>query len=484
MVGRTAIALLSVIVLSYTGLAWASLNRFGGGEGAVDLAERPYAEDGAVDLLLIGNDSRNDKEGNPLPESVLRELRTTYESGDLTDTMILVRIPNGGQRASAVSFPRDTLVDMGEFGKHKLTEAFSRAKNAEAEKLQEQGLSDPKEIEKKAREAGRNFLISTIEDISGAGIDHYAEVNLLGFYEVTKAIGGVEVCLKEPVDDSEWSGAVFPAGPQTIQGADALAFVRQRHGLTNELDRVTRQKVFMSALVGKVLSAGTLANPARLTDLVGAVERSVVLDDKLANDILGFASQLQGIAGGDVEFHTAPVHFVGESGEEDVTIQVPEVRQFVANLLLPPAERARKEQQQAQQAAAREDTTVSVFNASGETGLAGRVLEEVGAAGFTTGGSANADSRASSLIYHAPGDQAAAQQLAEMLGGVEIAESQNLSAGNLEVYLGDDYAGPGADFAGQQSVRLDGLRQAPVQAQAPDTADEPPITANGVPCVN
>ena len=485
--GRTVVALLSVIVLSATGFAWASLKGFSGSTTAGDVIGDLSAEDGAVDILLVGNDSRTDAQGNPLPDEVLRELRTTDdEGGDLTDTMILVRIPNNGKRAAAVSFPRDTLVDLDEFGEVKLNSALGRAKHAEEQRLRNAGVTDEKEIEQKSRAAGQRYLVNTIEDLSGAEVDHYAEVNLLGFYQITKAIGGVDVCLKNPVDDSAYSGAVFPAGRQTIEGADALAFVRQRHGLPRgDLDRAVRQQVFMSGLARKMLSSGTLANPNKLSKLVDAIQDSIVLDPRLANNIMGFAQKLQGVAGGNIEFHTIPVRLEGPSGQEDVVADKAEVHRFVANLLLPPEERAKKEQEQKRLEAAREQVTVSVYNGTGISGLANRVLESLSAEGFTPGGTGNSDSTSESLVYHAEGDEASGKLVSDALGGVPTAPSPNLSSGQVEVHLGSDYQGPGAQtFAANPQVQLDGMAQVgPLPVQMGEE-EEQVITAGGVPCVN
>ncbi|MER7015967.1 LCP family protein [Saccharopolyspora sp. NPDC000359] len=468
-------------MLTSTGFGWAMFRPGGGGTSTADVIGSGFnAPDGATDILLIGNDSRNDSFGNPLPDEVLRELRTTQEGGDLTDAMILVRIPNGGGSASAMSFPRDTLVDVGlGLGKTKLTETMNNGMHAERAKLQEEGVTDEEELAQRSRLAGKQLLRKTIEDISGVSIDHYAEVNLLGFSEITKAIGGVEVCLKNATKD-RLSGADFPAGVQTIQGADALAFVRQRHGLINELSRGKRQQVFMSGLARKVMSSDTLTNPAKLTELINAIKKSVTLDPALADDLLGFAQQMQGIAGGDVQFYTAPVHLVGPSGKEDVTINIPEVKQFAANLLLPPQEREQK--MAAQQA--RAQISVGVYNASGASGLAARVLDELTAQGFKEGGSSNADSMANSVIYHAAGDETAAAQVAEALGGLPTEVSSNVTAGSIQVYLGKDYAGPGAqNFAGPRTIKLDGFRQLPPLHPQQDINDQP-ITADGIPCVD
>ncbi|WP_246195783.1 LCP family protein [Halopolyspora algeriensis] len=470
-----------------TGYAWGTLRDLSSDlQGSVAINNTMSAPDGATDILLIGNDSRTDAQGDPLPDEVLSKLRASDDGGgDLTDTMILVRIPNGGERASAVSFPRDARVEMPEnYGRHKLNSAFARAKTEARERLTQQGL-DPKTVEKRATARAQNFLITTIEQIAGVSIDHYAEVNLLGFYKLTKAIGGVKVCLKDPVDDSEYSGAVFPAGPQTIQGADALAFVRQRHGLPRgDLDRIVRQQVFMSALAKKMLSKGVLGNPAKLSDLMEALKDSIVLDKNW--DVVSFARQMQGIAAGNIRFQTIPLERTGQSGT--ITIDRQEVQRFVDNLLLPPAERKARQRAAAAAEKVRSRTTVNVYNASDIGGLAGRVLDDLTSAGFDKGVSANADSEMSqSVVRYPPGGQEAAKLAARALGGLPTEESQSVESGSVAVYLSGEYSGPGARqrFAGDRTVRLDGARQShPRPAQQPEQdQNKQPITAEGVPCV-
>src|SRR5699024_9420815 len=104
----------------------------------------------------------------------------------------------------------------------------------------------------------------------------YAEINLIGFYLLSKAIGGVPVCLIEATKDPK-SGANFPAGHFEVEGSDALAFVRQRHGLPgSDLSRVKRQQAFLAGALDKVLSVGTLTSPSALSDLLDTANRSLV----------------------------------------------------------------------------------------------------------------------------------------------------------------------------------------------------------------
>lgn len=488
--GRTAVTLISVLVLGINGYAWGMLQSVNGGIRGNDvIGADDNQADGATDVLLVGSDSRMDAQGNPLPQDVLNQLHAGDAEGDRTDSMIVMRIPNGGGRASAMSFPRDTMLSLDRgYGEHKLTEAYSLAKTDAEKHLKSSGITDPRELEKQSRSEGQKFLIQTIDKLAGLKIDHYAEVNLLGFYNITKAVGGVDVCLKPTKSGSNLqdanSGANFKPGQQTVEGGDALAFVRQRHGLINELDRVKRQQVFMSALAKKMLQGGTLSNPSKLSSMLNSVKQTVVLDKGW--DVLNFAQQMQGITGGNIEFQTAPVKMVGASGEEKVRLDPQEAANFSKNLLLPPQQRAAAEQKQKAEKAGRAKTSVNVFNTTSTSGLADKVQDQLTSQGYGKGQSSNGPPRPSSVVEYGAGDQATAQQIASTLGGIKTQQSPQAKPGSVNVYVGQDYKGPGKQsLAGPGPMRLDGMQQskpAPLQ-QEPPTGDQETITADGVPCI-
>lgn len=264
---------------------------------------------------------------------MLKSLRTESTSGINTDTIILVRIPKNGGKASAMSIPRDTWVDIPGRGKAKINSAYGVAKAHAAEEERARGERDQAKIARDSDGAGRRALVQTVQDLTQVRIDHYAEVNLLGFYLLTEAVGGVPVCLNHATSDKD-SGANFRRGVQTVTGGEALSFVRQRKNLPNgDLDRIKRQQAFLSSAVHKVLSTGTLTNPAMLNSLIDAVHRSIVLDDNL--DVLEFAQQIKGIASGDLTFATIPVITTNgrsEDGQSIVEVDPATVRKFVAGL--------------------------------------------------------------------------------------------------------------------------------------------------------
>jgi len=344
--GRTLVALISAALLAAIGFGWFSYRT------AVDNVVRddvivaadkpPSARDlprTEQTILLVGLDSRTDAQGNPLPREVLDMLRAGESNGEQnTDTMMVVHVPaDPAKKAFAISLPRDSYVDIaGGYGTHKLNSAYARAKVSAANDLRESGADDAT-VERESVTAGRRNLIATVNALTGLTIDHYAEINLFGFSEMTKAVGGVPVCLTAPVHD-RYSGADFPAGPLTLQGVDALKFVRQRHGLPNgDLDRVRRQQAFLAGLANQLFSSGTLTNPGRISDLVDALAKSVVLDQNW--DVLTFASQVAGLTGDHIEFATIPTGRINLSTPNDgsaVEVDPAEVQAFVQSLLNPP----------------------------------------------------------------------------------------------------------------------------------------------------
>ncbi|EID55480.1 LCP family protein [Saccharomonospora xinjiangensis] len=475
---RAALAIVSMLVLTVTGYAWAAMEGLVNGLTTTDVisnADRPA--DGARDILLVGMDSRVDAQGNPLPQDMLAKLNAGAADGELnTDTLILLHVPNDGKKAVALSMPRDSYVTIPGFGQHKLNSAYARGKLAAKKDLQAQGVTDEKELELRSNQEGAKTLIATIEALTGQTIDNYASINLLGFYDITNAIGGVDVCLKQDTNDP-YSGANFKAGRQTISGVDALAFVRQRHGLLRgDLDRVVRQQVFLAGLANKVLSAGTLADPAKLNNLVEAIQKSVVVNKGW--DILSFAQQLKGLTGGQIQFRTIPIVNPEYDTPDGMAVQVDpaEVRQFVGKLsgkkvTKPPAPSPA-------------EITVDVYNTSNVQGLAGTVSEALVAQGFMQGEIANDEPRQASVVQAATGERASAQAVADALGGgLAVEESAEITSGHVRVLLAPDYDPSGASAAGGPA----GGGNAPgakAPSQAGKGAAEEPITADGVTCVN
>jgi LCP family protein required for cell wall assembly len=356
LLARSLVVMASVAVLGVSAFAWTQVRLLDRSTASASVigagATAPAAEQ---NILLLGVDSRTDPQGDPLPPAMLDALHAggSTDGGDTADSIIVVHVPAGGGRATAISIPRDSYVQLaGGYGKHKINSAYSRAVADTTDTLtggsgsagspsssfapQAGPVPSPNDpaVRRAALAAGARTTIDTVQALTGLTITHFASVNLAGFADVSQAIGGVPVCLRAPVDDS-YSGLRLPAGPQLVSGAQALAFVRQRHGLPNgDLDRVVRQQVFLAGATSTLLSAGTLANPFALNRLTGVMARSVTLDSGW--DVLSFAAQMQGLSAGSVTFRTIPTGTMELATPEDgdaVQVNPTRVRSFVTDAI-------------------------------------------------------------------------------------------------------------------------------------------------------
>lgn len=297
----------------------------------------PQSLHGDTNILLLGLDSRRANDGSDLPRKLLDLLHVGSSSevgGYNTNTMILIHIPAGGGRAVAISIPRDDYVEVPGLGMKKIKEAYGLVKYTSETQLVKQGIPNPQR-EFLSREAGRTATITTIHNLLGVPIDHFAEVNLVGFYDLATALGGVQVCLKHAVDDSQYSGAVFPAGVQTITGADALKFVRQRHGLPEgDLDRTHRQQAFITGVITKLRSEGIFGDLGKISALLNVAKKDVVIDSGW--DVLGFLPEAKSLTGGHITFYTLPIEgFASRNGQSVNLVDPVKVKTFVQALFYP-----------------------------------------------------------------------------------------------------------------------------------------------------
>lgn len=494
-IGRAVAALVSALCLLVTGVGWTLFNGLSSDLTSADgLDVGDGGLDGAVDILLVGTDNRTDAQGNPLSQEELATIRTGDEEGENTDTILLIRIPEDGSSATAISIPRDVYVETSPVGGSKINGVYAANKEAYLERAV---ASDPDgeltgEDQLAAVKAGRNGLIGAVEDLTGVQADHYAEIGLLGFVLLTDAVGGVPVCLNEPVDEP-LSGANFDAGVQTVSGSDALSFVRQRHDLpAGDLDRIVRQQVFMSQLVKKILSAGTLADPSKLGALVDAAKRSFIIDENW--DFVDFAMKLQDISGGSIRFETIPVTSIDsftEWGESIVTADPAQVSDFVAGFASTEDREADAETttdpEQTPTDAPTFDpaaVTVSVVNTTAIDGLAAQVSGALTENGYTAGDLLTDPAAAyTSHVAAASADDDAAFAVSEALGGLPVQVDPALPDGSVRVVLAEDYSGPTSEAAGIESASPATTTYAPLP---PSIAERPTFDAGGsdVPCVN
>lgn len=447
---RVIATALTLAVVLGTGIAWSNVRSFEDGifhMSAPSLGKG--GDDGAIDILLVGLDSRTDAHGNPLSQQELETLRAGDEEATNTDTIILIRIPNNGKSATAISIPRDSYV-AARAGQDQDQRCLRSDPGGQA-RQPGQGRRLGRRRRGPGTEAGREALIKTVADLTGVTVDHYAEIGLLGFALITDALGGVDVCLKEPVFEP-LSGADFPAGPQRLSGPEALSFVRQRHELPRgDLDRVVRQQVVMASLAHRVISGQTLSSPATVKRLEAAVQRSVVIS--AGWDVMDFVQQMQKLAGGNVAFATIPV-LDGAGWSDDgmqsvVRVDPHQVADWVGSLLHD------QEQGKTEEIAyTPAKTTASVVNDTDINGLAAAVSDVLSAKGFATGTVGNNDGGhvKTSQVRAAKSDDLGAKEVSKELGGLPVVADSSLAPGAVRVVLANDYSGPGSGLSGTESI--------------------------------
>ncbi|GLW54557.1 LCP family protein [Kitasatospora phosalacinea] len=263
-----------------------------------------------VTVLLVGTDGALDARGGPVPEELLRGDLHSGAAGaadrpGTTDTLMLVHLPAGGGEVRELSLPRDVLAEDTDGREVGLDRIYPDAERAALESLGGDGVSG-EALRTRAQEAGRLALLKSVERLTDVRIDHYAEVSMAGFYRTAQAIGGVPVCLNRAVDDP-YSGVRLPAGRQELGAAQALAFVRQRHGVGagSDLERTRRAQAFLAGVVEKLRSGGTLQSTARLDALYRALDGSLVVDRGW--NPVDFVRQVPALAAGRGTLRTLPV---------------------------------------------------------------------------------------------------------------------------------------------------------------------------------
>ena len=239
-----------------------------GVNGAPKAPARKAAAGDAQNFLVIGSDAR------------------PGESRGRSDVIVLVHIASDRKTVTLVHFPRDLYVSIPGHGKDKINAAYAYG--------------------------GAPLLVSTIQDLVGVPVDHVAMTNFEGFKNMTDAVGGVNVYVEEP---SSGGGYTFTKGYQQMDGAQALAFVRERKDLSEgDISRGRRQQSFIKALMLKSLSKDVLLNPVKLAQFTDAATSNLTVDQQFSvGDMRKEALSLRNLRGGDVAFVTAPFTGFGTS---------------------------------------------------------------------------------------------------------------------------------------------------------------------------
>ncbi|MEU1283933.1 LCP family protein [Kitasatospora sp. NPDC005856] len=437
-----------------------------------------------VNVLLIGSDSRGN--GNS-------DLGGGGDGGARSDTAILLHVYADHKHAVGISVPRDSLVTLppcklpnGKWTKEQTNVMFNSAFSV--------GDSE---------QGNPACTQNAVEKLTNLRVDHTIVVDFNGFASMTKAVGGVEVCLPNDIHEGDLNPnlghkgkLLFAKGKQKVEGQAALDYVRVRHGIGDgsDIGRTKRQQAFMSSLIKEVKSRGM--DPTTLLPLADAATRSLTVDPGLgsAAKLLSFAMELEDVDLHDIKFLTVPWRYEGPR----VALVHPDVDQLWAALKADrtidgqdasaPADAGSGATPSAAPAAAAAPTPtpapdakaaevkVSVLNSTGETGLGSRAAETVKGAGYTVTGVGNAAGRprSTTVVEYGTGERTAAEAVAKLFPGATVQPGGR----GVSVVLGHDFAA--ANPAGPATPAPAATAPAPLPTSVSGAAR----SADDDPCAN
>jgi len=441
---------------------------------------------GAMNILVMGLESRTNFEGQNLSVQQLTETHSgnaaSVAAGQVgaqdTDTLILIHIFDGGQKAVGFSIPRDDVVNYPHATLDGLTEgkidaAYNYAYNQSLQQTFGSSMSSSQRY-LLANQAGQLFEIQTVESVTGVHIDHFAESNIIGFYELAQQFGGIEVCIKpaaaqgglgrganlmdydprtEPASQYPGGNSGFDAyrdgynrkkgGAQYLHlsPAQSLAYVRSRDTLPGvDIGRTARQQAAIDFVIWKLRTGGVLTDLGQVTTLLSNAKNYLITDSGW--DLPAFAGDMNALNGKNLRFTTLPsaptnnIKVPGYPTPQSVNfIDVPQLRQLVQDAFYGKS---------ATRPAS--SVTVDVYNGSGTAGLATSVAQDFTAMGYKAGKAGNSSAQSQTVqkvtsIFYGAGAEASGQAIANDMG-TTAASLSSLPAGHVEVLLGSTVTAP------------------------------------------
>ncbi|QRN80212.1 MAG: LCP family protein [Nocardiopsis sp. BM-2018] len=384
--------------------------------------DRPTSVEGVMNLLIIGSDVRSGENAD-----------YGDAEGERPDTMLIASINVDNGAATLVNLPRDLMVDLPD------CEAVEGYEGMSAQ----HGM-----INSAMNFGGVGCQWKVVEQVTGVHLDHFVVMDFAGFKDMVDAIGGVEMCIPEPIDDVK-AHLKLDAGLQTLDGEDSLGFVRSRYaqGDGSDLSRIDRQQEFMGAMLREVLSSDVMTSPITITNFLGAVTDSITTDDDLTVDTMAdIAISMREVDLDRVQFVTVP-NGVHPDNENRIILSEPAASELFGAINngvdLTGGEGDDGTGQEPEDVAVDPaDVSVEVLNNTGIDGLALEIQAVLVDEGYTVTGTGNAELRVpeATTVYHGPGGEAAAELLAGELSNAVTEEVEGLEQ-TLELVAGADWNG-------------------------------------------
>jgi LCP family protein required for cell wall assembly len=467
-VGYAVSCAVAAVVLVVSGYAYKVVSLTDGlGQG---IGINGGASVGEMNILVMGLESRTNYQGQTLSAGLLAAMHAGSVEGvedegvggQDTNTMILLHIFAGGQKAVGFSIPRDDWVTYPQAydgqSQGKIDQAYGLAYSASLSQTANSSISsDQRYLE--ANQAGQAATIATVEAVTGQKIDHFAEINLAGFYYLAAAFGGIEVCIKpenggQNLTDANsgfnamLDGYVWSKGGAQylhLSAPQALAFVRERDNLQNgDLDRTHRQQAVLDYVIWKMEHDGALTDVGQLTSLLDMAKQYLITDSTW--NLLDFAPQMRALSGKNLSFYTAPIAgYSTIDGQDANVVDIPTIQAAIKAKFDPPApaQSSASPAKPAVKAAPvppASTVTVDVYNGGATAGLATDVSQALVAKGYQAGAVTNATAQTQAVtsgdqVFYGSGASANAGKIAGYFG-VTAEALKSLPAGHVEVLLG------------------------------------------------
>ncbi|MEV6840762.1 LCP family protein [Streptomyces sp. NPDC051133] len=416
-----------------------------------DAGSKSFSKDEAFNILIIGTDKRTGK-GN--------EGYGDKNSVGHADTNILLHVSKDRTNATALSIPRDLIVDVPDCPTKQpdgSTKVIAGTQNVRFNTSLGQDGRDP------------GCTMRTVEETTGIHVDHFMMADFNAVKTLTSAVGGVEVCVAHPVNDKE-SHLKLPAGKSVVEGEQALAFVRTRHSFGNQgdLDRIKAQQQFLGSLMRKMSSSDTLTNPSKVLDLAEAATKALTVDSAIGHvsTLKDIAMELKKVPTKNITFTTVPVvdnpaekvHATVVVNDATAPAVFDAIRNDVSFTDVKRKQKAAKDAAAARLKGSRSapsEVRVRILNGGAEGGSAQETLSwlqtDKGVLKSENAGNAPAGLKNTTLEY-APDQAAQARELAALMGlpgsalkpGRSVTNAQGLPA--MTLTLGKDFKGAGVSL--------------------------------------
>ncbi len=357
-------------------------------------------------VLLVGSDRRD-----LLTAEEQRELSVGRAEGERTDTIMVLTIDRG--QIATLAFPRDLWVRRCDGTEGRINAATAIG--------------------------GPECLVNAIRDHSGIHVHHYIEITFGGFRDLVDAVGGVELCLDDPIRDRD-AGIDLPAGCQRLDGVDALGYVRVRK-IDDDIQRIGRQKEFLEALAREIAAPSLLLNPVRAIPVARQVSGALSADDTLGiTGLWQLGRGLMALATGSADNYVVPtrprVTSAGAAVLDTIVAEAePLFEAFRSGAIL--GERGESNDDAALMP---NDIHVTIYNAAGVAGLASQTAQQLAEEGFVIAAVGNADRQSVTRILHPPDDAEAANLVADSLR-IQPEFDATTAVTTVTVILGEDRRG-------------------------------------------